>query len=208
MPIAVITGDIVKSTSLPEGRVAVAFEALKWAADQISSWQEPPNPTTFSRNRGDGWQVFLADSRIALRAALFMRASLRAQGKDLATRMAVGIAEGTAPGSADLNLADGPAFVAAGRALDSIKAPVELRVVCDDRALEAVYRLADHLSKGWTQKQAAALVPMLAPWGATQQTVAEHQRITRQAVGQALRGAGYDAIHDVLRMIEGSGTGK
>jgi hypothetical protein len=208
MPNAVITGDLVKSTGLPEDRIAVAFEALKSAADQISGWQDPPSPTAFSRNRGDGWQIFLADSRFALRAALYLRAALRAQGKDLATRMAVGIANGPPPGTPDLNLASGPAFVAAGHALDTMKPPVELKVATDDGALEAVFRLADHLSRGWTQKQAAALVPMLAPWGATQQTVAEQQRITRQAVGQALRGAGYDAIHDVLRMIEGSGPRK
>jgi hypothetical protein len=208
MPIAVITGDLVKSTALPEARVSDAFHALTSAADQISRWQEPPTPTSFSRNRGDGWQIFLADSRLALRAALFLRATLRSRGKDLATRMAVGIAEGPPPGTSDLNLATGPAFVAAGHALDTMKPPVELQVVSDDRALEAVFRLADHLSRNWTQKQAAALVPMLAPWGATQQTVAEQRRVTRQAVGQALRGAGYDAIHDVLRLIEGSGTGK
>ncbi len=208
MAIAVITGDLVKSTGLPEGRVAVAFEALKTAADQISRWHDPATPTSFSRNRGDGWQLVLADPRLALRAALFLRAALRSRGKDLATRMAVGIAAGAPPGTTDLNLATGPAFVAAGHALDTMKPPVELRVVSDNRALEAVFRLADHLSRGWTQKQAATLVPMLAPGGATQQTVAEQQQVTRQAVGQALRSAGYDAISDALRLIEGAETGK
>jgi hypothetical protein len=208
MPIAVITGDLVRSTSLRDGRVAVAFQALRSAADQISGWQEPPAPTAFSRNRGDGWQVFLTDSRLALRAALFLRAALRSQGKDLATRMAIGIADGTPPGTGDLNLASGPAFVAAGHALDTMKPPVELQVVSDDPALEAVFRLADHLSRGWTQKQALALVAMLAPGTVTQQTVAEQQQVTRQAVGQALRSAGYDAINDALRMIERPGKGK
>jgi hypothetical protein len=79
---------------------------------------------------------------------------------------------------------------------------VQLRVISDDGALEAVFRLADHLSRGWTQKQALAVAAMLAPGAVTQQTVAEQQRVTRQAVGQALRSAGYDAIQDALRMVE------
>jgi hypothetical protein len=206
--IAVINGDLVKSTGLSELRLGTAFQTLETAADEISRWQEPVSPTAFSRNRGDGWQIFLADSRIALRAVLYLRAALRAQGKDLATRMAVGIADGDPPGTSDLNRANGPAFIAAGHALDAMKAPVELCVASDDGALEAVYRLADHLSRGWTQKQAAALAPMLAPGGATLQTIAARQQVTRQAVGQALRSAGYDAINDALRMVERQGSRK
>jgi hypothetical protein len=38
--------------------------------------------------------------------------------------------------------------------------------------------------------------------------VAARQRITRQAVGQALQSAGYDAISDALRMIERREKGK
>ncbi len=201
--IAVINGDLVKSSSLPDARLAKAFLTLEAAAAEISQWHSPAVSTAFSRNRGDGWQVFLADPRLALRAALYLRAALRAQGRDLATRMAVGIAEGGPPETPDLNSATGPAYIAAGHALDTMKAPVELRVAGEDRALEAVFRLADHLSRGWTQKQAAALTPMLAPGAATRATVAARQQVTRQAVGQALRSAGYDAINDALRMIEG-----
>jgi hypothetical protein len=206
--IAVINGDLVKSTSLPDPRLDLAFRTLKAAADEITRWQEPAISTAFSRNRGDGWQIFLASPRLALRAALFMRAALRSQGKDLSTRMAVGIAEGEPPDTLDLNTATGPAYVAAGHALDTMKAPIELRVVSDNAALEAVYRLADHLSKGWTQKQAAALMPMLAPGATTRQTVAVRQQVTRQAVGQTLRSAGYDAINDALRMVERVEPGK
>lgn len=206
--IAVINGDLVKSTRLPDVRLDAAFQALETAADEISCWQDPAVSTAFSRNRGDGWQIFLADARLALRASLYLRAALRSRGKDLATRMAVGIAEGDPPGTSDLNAANGPAYIAAGHALDSMRAPVELCVVSEDGALEAVFRLADQLSQGWTQKQAAALTPMLAPGAATQQTIAARQQVTRQAVGQALRSAGYDAINDALRMVERRGPGK
>lgn len=201
--IAVINGDLVKSTSLPDLRLGLAFRTLEAAANDISLWQQPAASTAFSRNRGDGWQIFLANPRIALRAALYLRASLRAQGRDLATRMAVGIADGAPPDTSDLNIANGPAYVAAGHALDTMKASVELSVVSADVTLEAVYRLADHLSRGWTQKQAAALAPMLAPDAPTLQTIALRQQVTRQAVGQALKSAGFDAINDALRIIEG-----
>lgn len=206
--IAVINGDLVRSTSLPEPRLALAFRTLEAAANDISRWQAPEAATVFSRSRGDGWQIFLADHDIALRAALYLRAALRSQGKDLATRMAVGIADGGPPDTRDLNTANGPAYVAAGHALDTMKAPIELCVASEDGALRAAYRLSDHISRGWTPKQAAALVPMLAPGGATHQSVADRQQITRQAVGQALRSAGYDAIHDALRMIETPEAGK
>lgn len=206
--IAVINGDLVKSTSLPEPRLDLAFRTLEAAAEDIAGWQAPEAPTAFSRNRGDGWQVFIADPGLALRAALYLRAALRAQGRDLATRMAVGIADGGPPETRDLNTANGPAYVAAGHALDTMKAPVEMCVASPDAALRAVFRLSDHLSRGWTPKQAAALMPVLAPKGATHQAIAARQHVTRQAVGQALRSAGYDAINDALRMIEQPGSGK
>lgn len=206
-PVAVIAGDIVQSGRLSAAELDAAFAALGQAAAEISGWGGG-EPTRFSRNRGDGWQVYLGDPTLALRAALFLRAALRAAGKGLATRMAVGTGAQDVPPPDDLNAASGAAFLAAGHALDAMKAPAELVIAGGAPALAAVFRLADHISQSWTQKQAEALMPMLTPGPTTQQDVAARRGITRQAVGQALAGSGFAALDDALRLIEGGAHSK
>ena len=56
--IAVLTGDLVASTTLGEARIARAFQALADSAALQAAWHGAP--LRFTRHRGDGWQVALA----------------------------------------------------------------------------------------------------------------------------------------------------
>lgn len=199
VPLAVLTGDLIGSTLLDPQRLEQAFGHLETAAAQIDAWQG--FPTLFSRYRGDGWQIMLTRPRLALRAALFLRAALRAAGRDLSTRIAIATGIEPPPISADLNLATGPVFVASGRALDAVAAPAQM-VLAGGGAPGAAVRLADALSQGWTVAQARAIRPMLAPKPPTRVIVAESLGIRRQAVEQALTAAGYPALSQALAMIE------
>ena len=195
---SVITGDIVGSTNLPRDRLDAALQALHDGAETVSRWLS--QDVYFTRHRGDGWQICLPAGATPLRAALAMRAALRRQDRDLRTRMAIATGTAEIPVSGDLNAATGPAFVASGQFLDQLDAAM----IADAAggAIGAVTRLAHHVSDGWTQAQARAVLPMLAPERPTQDAVAEDLGISRQAVRQALVAAGMPDILAALDMLE------
>lgn len=198
--IAVLTGDIVRSTELSSGRLDRAVAVLRDASATAGAWHG--SSLRFSRNRGDGWQVCLARPALALRTALYLRCALRAEGKDLSTRISAATGSGDPGDTDDLNAASGPVFVASGRGLDDIVPPATMTFV-GGGATGAAFRLSDHVSNGWTEAQARALAPFLAPRPPTQSEVADRLGITRQAVAQALDAAGYPALSDALALIEG-----
>lgn len=199
IPLAVLTGDLIGSTRMVPTRLEQAFTTLTSAAARIDGWQA--YPTHFSRYRGDGWQIALLRPQLALRAALFLRASLRAAGRDLSTRIAIAAGTGRPPQSPDLNTATGAVFVASGRALDAMEPQAQLTFAAGG-ALGAAVRLADALSRSWTVAQARAIAPMLGPEPPTHFAVAESLSITRQAVEQALAAASYSALSEALALIE------
>ncbi len=199
MRIAVLTGDLIRSTDLPVAAQTRAFDALEHAARDVAAWQD--TPTRFSRSRGDGWQVYLATPHRALRAALYFRAALTATEKGIETRIAIADGEGSAHPPEDLNTATGPAYTASGRALDALGGQATL-IHTRGGALGAAVRLADHISRDWTQAQARAMRPMLAPDPPTRAEVGKRLNITRQAVDQALAAAGFAALNDALTLIE------
>jgi len=202
MSIAVLTGDLIGSTTLARGDVERAFSALTEAAKAIGGWQG--SPTRFSRSRGDGWQLYLARAELALRAALVLRAALAAAGKPAETRIAIASGPGGAEPPEDLNAATGPAFVASGRALDALSGGATM-AHASGGALGAAVRLVDHLSRGWTEAQGRALLHMLPPDPPTRAEVGERLGVSRQAVDQALAAAGFPAIEAALGLIEAEG---
>ena len=201
MKLAVLTGDLVRSTELSRGRLELAMQTLTKAATEADTWHGAP--LMFSRNRGDGWQVCLARPALALRTALYLRAALRNSGKDLSTRIAIAVGTGDPGDAGDLNAASGQAFIDSGRALDGLQAPA-MMVFADGGAMGAVVRLADCLFQGWTQAQARAVRPMLAPGTLTRREVASATGVTRQAVDQALEAANYPALAEALALVEGA----
>ncbi|MEM9344537.1 MAG: MarR family transcriptional regulator [Pseudomonadota bacterium] len=186
MHIAVLTGDLIGSTELSADQISTAFTAIEAAAP-------------ISRNRGDGWQLLLTQPATALRTALRIRAALRRH--DLTTRIAIASGVSTAPIPKDLNEATGPVFVASGRALDAMSKGTTLAHAAGG-ALAATTRLADHISTGWTQPQAAAMHLALSPDAPTRAEIGAALGKSRQAVDQALAAAGYPALSDALRLIE------
>ncbi len=199
MQIAVLTGDLVRSTALPGDALDRAFAALAAAADEIGRWQAAD--PRFTRSRGDGWQLRLVRPGLALRAALHLKAALRASGTGAKTRIAIAAGEATGTAPRDLNAATGPAYTASGRALDALGGSATMAHAAGG-ALGAAARLADEIARGWTQAQARALLLMLPPGPPTRAEAGARLGISRQAVDQALAGAGFAALDDALRLIE------
>ena len=202
----VLTGDIVNSSELPPRELDDLIAALSQLAVEISRWPSEGRDETrtgFARRGGDGWQILIDTPRYSLRPALCAQACIRAQSETAATRIAVATGIGEVPDrpGADLNSAHGPVFTASGRLLDALP-PRTLMAHAEGGALDATFRLADHISQGWTQAQARALCLTLPPDSGPRRIAAETLGISRQAVDQALAGAGYHALIDALDAVE------
>ena len=200
-PYAVLSGDLIASSKLSAAQIDAALFAIRTATGHISNWQ-PGLSTGFGRRGGDGWQLALSYPRLDLRAALYIRASLRILGKGYSTRIALMRGEGTLPANGDANSASGPAFVGSGRLLDTISGSHSTMIHGITGPLAATTRLADHISQSWTPAQARALQEMLPPNPGTHAEAAANLGISRQAVDQALTAAGYHALSDALTAIE------
>lgn len=202
--IAVLTGDIVTSSALPAKDLDLAMETLHLATKCFSDWQAGSRTltTAFARRGGDGWQTILERPNLALRAALFLRATLMGKGP-FQTRIAIATGEGSLSDKAreDPNYGHGPAFTQSGRLLEKLSRNA-LMQHDDGGPLSAAVLLADHISQEWTQAQATTMALALAPTRKTQQDIADHLGISRQAVAQSLKSAGYTAISAALDLIE------
>ncbi len=94
------------------------MQTLASAARQMADWMH--SDTRFTRHRGDGWQIYLAQPGLALRGCLFLTASLKASRLGLATRISVGVGAVDRLGAAGLSEASGDAFTFSGQGLDAM----------------------------------------------------------------------------------------
>ncbi|MCT8160281.1 hypothetical protein [Pseudoruegeria sp. SHC-113] len=200
-PIAVLTGDLIRSTEHPPDVVDAAMGVLAGAAEAIGGWQGAS--TRFTRARGDGWQLVLMRPTLALRASLALRAALRAADLGLATRIAAGIGAGSLPASGDLGAASGPAFIASGRGLEAFGRRQAFGLSGDVHpGAQAAFLLADALARGWTAAQARVLKDALQPEAPTQDELAQALGQSRQNVQKTLSATHTDSLLAALEAVE------
>jgi hypothetical protein len=202
---AVLTGDIIRSSKLSAQTLDAAIAALEAGASAMARWEGAAD-TSFTRFRGDGWQCLAPSARFALRATLFMRASLSAALREVDTRISIGI--GPARLSAEgLAAASGPAFELSGRGLDKMARAQSLAIAWarppgSARAISAIVALCDEISRLWTPRQAEFLLEALSPGDEPQEVLAERRGISQQAVAKHLRAGGGWALQEALRAVE------
>lgn len=201
--VAVVTGDLVGSRNSEPKTVEAAMELLKAAAMDIDEWFDH-HETRFTRFRGDGWQIHVAEYTHALRATIYIFARLRAAGLAIATRAAIGI--GTADSLGTENLADarGTAFEASGRALDNLGRIHRLAIAGEHVTAfhRIIVRLIDELIGRWTKEQAEAVALYIHPDNPTLVEIAARIGITPQAVSYRLNGAGATVLRRALQEWE------
>lgn len=201
---AVLTGDLVDSTRQPADRIDVAMQALHQAAQTIATWPTPNRDTRFTRFRGDGWQVVLAEPRFALRAAVVLQGTLGALG--LESRISIGVGTAESLGTTDLADASGRAFELSGKTLDRMGDGARLALT-GDGVIPQDAMIADLLGERmgrWTAAQAeAAAMQLSAPaQPPTLQDIGNILGISPPAVNDRVRGAGCHAIASVIRRWE------
>lgn len=188
--IAVLTGDIVKSSRLSAGELDRLFAALDAAIADMRRWPDAPALLAWSRYRGDGWQMALGRPEWALRACLYLRAAIRAASAQFETRIGAGIGMADGVDAGDLGAATGPAFERSGRCLEDLGKHFLFGVdTADGDAKTAslfgsVFVMADALSRGWTQRQAEVMRYVLMPEAPNQTEIGANLRppIAQQAV--------------------------
>jgi hypothetical protein len=202
--VAVLTGDLVGSTGHPIKTVEAAMLAIRKAADDIGAWHTPARDIRFTRFRGDGWQIVLAEPRLSLRAAVVVQGKLVALG--LESRISIGIGPADSLGTANLADAAGDAFERSGRGLDQM-GDNWLLAIDGKPVIEEDRMIADLLGERmgrWTAAQAEAAAMQLSTPGrvTTLQDIGKVLGISPQAVNDRVRGAGCQTIASVLRRWE------
>ncbi len=189
---AVITGDLIGSTEHPAETVDAAMQAIRSIAAEIGTWQTPTSNTRFTRFRGDGWQICVAEPALSLRAALAIAATLRADSAGINTRLSIAIDRAESLGSHDLSDAAGPVFQTSGRELDRM--PKSARISLAGLAIsdrdQIIARQMFERSSRWTPQQAEAMALYLHPDNPTLHKIAKALGITAQAVNYRLGGGG------------------
>lgn len=120
---AVLTGDIVASSKL---EVTLRHELIAWLKTVSSTFAEThPGSVIGSIDvfRGDSWQLCLSQPHLAITAAVFLRAGLKAHVSREAVDTRIGIGLGTVDHLATDHLSEssGQAFERSGKALDRLK---------------------------------------------------------------------------------------
>jgi hypothetical protein len=203
--LAVLTGDIVRSSALAQSGLDAAMAAIAEAAGAAARWGD--RSARLARFRGDGWQWVAPEPRLAMRAALVIRASLRAEGRAFDTRISIGIGPGSLPSDGELAAASGPAFQLSGRGLDEMGRSRRLALAwavppaCagERRALVA---LVDEIARRWTPAQARVLRAALQPEPPAQTELAAALGVAQQTVARHLRAAGAGALAGALDALE------
>ncbi|KAB6715803.1 hypothetical protein C8029_12755 [Roseobacter sp. TSBP12] len=210
--IAVLTGDLVNSTGLGPAKIERAFAALEDCAATQAEWMG--ESLHFTRHRGDGWQVALAEPKYALRSALAFRAALRAQGEEFDSY--IGIAEGEVEGEIgpDLNEETAKAFSVSGEKLEHVKsgealADIKLsstgiRMLYDRSTPQDALAIAlDGYASEWTQVQAATIQEILSPdYDLNFSKTAIKLGKSRQTVTKTIRASQYVRISLALASME------
>lgn len=114
--IAVMTGDIVRSTQLPH---AIYEDLLYTLHTVLTHICDNHHHNKFETSRGDSFQVVLHDPQHAAKYALLVRASLKAQHPHFDCRISIGLGYDTAIRH-KISQSTGDAFTLSGRALDEM----------------------------------------------------------------------------------------
>lgn len=206
---AVLTGDLIKSRQLSAARFEQARDLLLESAADLNQWSRgllQGRPEFF---RGDAWQLLLADPRWALRAAVFLRTSLRAS-EIVDTRVVIGLGTVDQVNAQRVSLSTGQAFTLSGQALDGLTQYFRMSIALPAEAgwvaawMPVVAQLCDMLIGHWTARQAQIVRVALGPHEPTHAAIAERLAppVSKQAVSKALAGADWHGLRAALKEFE------
>ncbi|MBU2867938.1 hypothetical protein [Pacificibacter marinus] len=199
--IAVLTGDIVGSTALGPEKLERAFDALKDCAETQAEWMG--ESLHFTRHRGDGWQVALAEPKYALRSALMFRAALRSLGAEFDSYIGIAVGPISTDLAPNLNSENAEVFVSSGRALEIAKRQGTYFLHDSGGMVDALTLSMELMSHGWTKAQSQAAMYSLPPHSDLSFTeISDILEKSRQTVTKALNSIAIEQIRMILTQFE------
>jgi len=197
----VLTGDLVRSSEISAERLMRTTASLTKMARAFGDLHGGISVKKLEVFRGDSWQWCLTCPEMAIEAAVFLRAGLKAD--DMDSRIGIGIGPVESIHKSKISQSIGPAFVASGLALDSVTKKrksgrlglafaKEANIPSADSLTHLAIPLLDVQLTRWTSREAVAVYGTLQ--GLTQQEIAdlpisetpEGKPPTRQAIQNAL----------------------
>ncbi|HNR93940.1 MAG TPA: hypothetical protein PKK36_04940 [Kiritimatiellia bacterium] len=205
---AVLTGDIVGSTSLPSERRGELHDIMKKGAKDLKRQFKTALPLEFDIFSGDSWQMLIVEPWHALRIALYFRAYIQAYLVGLDTRIAIAVGSVEFLPKGRVSEGDGEAFRLSGRLLQEKNQTSRMRFaggrrIFERRGWDAAFYLMDALiMRAWTDKRAKAMLGALQGWPQEQIATLWDPPIRQQSVTEHLQGAAWETIRAVLKEYE------
>ena len=188
--IAVITGDIINSRTLPTNWIDTLKSALGYVFDKNSKWE------IF---RGDSFQIEL-NAADALLNAIYMKACIRTL-KHADVRMGIGIGKKSIT-SDKVTEANGEAFINSGAAFDSLKVDkvnIALKTpwIAFDQDFNLMVRLALIAMDSWGQISAEMVRYTIENQNTKQDKIAKISGRSQSSVSEALKRAHFTEIMEL-----------
>lgn len=209
--VAILTGDIVRSSSLPKTRRFDLFHSLQVLSGLIRQ-QYPDNVRyALSKFRGDGWQLLVDPPQKCFEISLFIRTYIRTTFKTekLDTRIAIAIGSVEFVPETNISEGFGIAFTESGKMLDQLK-NYRLGITLATKNGTRYTRLLDTLLKSydtfitsWTALQCQAVHFSLQ--GLTQAEIGKKWQpkpIDQTTVNKHLAAANWNVIKEGLSIFE------
>lgn len=214
--IAVLSGDLVKSTEMDATTIDEVREVISAAVRQAMQWQAPciVGPEFY---RGDAWQLAVTQPHGFLRLATWIKAHLAASEWRARTRIAIGLGTVDALNRNAVSRSLGEAFVLSGRLLESMGRAQDMDVALPSQLqdlawLPAVVSSCDFIVSRWTRSQAEVAQLFLVPDAPSQLEAANVLNRHRQSVNRVYRDSGVFALLELITATERAllppGTGR
>jgi len=211
MNYAVLTGDIVNSSSLKDDRRYQMYQDMQQLSGLLKQVFVKEIRYDLSNFRGDGWQLILDQPERSLAVSIFIRTYFRYKYKEEKLDSRVAIAVGPVDYIPRENISEGfgPAFDASGRLLDEMKSEKTNIVVSHtwkiqyQKMINALVRTMDDLISSWTAPQSQAI--HLALQGLTQTESGERWKpkpITQPSVARHLKSAQWGFVKNAIELFE------
>jgi hypothetical protein len=205
--IAVITGDIVGFSKLPETereRLPSTMHCLSKKVREAWGDAVPMDVDVFG---GDAWQVFVDPPRLALRVALFLRAGVISEIPGMDTRLAIGVGRFDFISDERVSLSQGDAFTESGRLVAKEKKPGRMWFTAPGHpeleVWNVVFRCLDHLiQRHWTAANALAITGALRGWKQGQIAGLWTPPIRQPSITKHLSSASWDILEAAIEEFE------
>lgn len=206
---AVLTGDLIKSGELAKDQLDDVRSSLIKRSRVVGKWERGLVNGELEFFRGDSWQLLLNKPGFAMRAAVYLRASLIASGK-ADSRVSIGLGSIDNISKQNLLTSTGEAFSLSGHGLDELTGYSEMTIKISRSSgplfewLPVVANLCNSLIKQWTQRQAEVITFAADPEEPTHEEIAEKltPAVTKQAVTKILNSANWHSLRKVINQFE------